>query len=58
MRRACAAESSKTTPSSLESEYGMTVRLVVVRMPAAAREPAAAELRDLTNGRVGIEVRA
>ncbi|KND56750.1 protein co-occurring with transport system [Candidatus Paraburkholderia schumanniana] len=41
----------------VESEYGMTVRLVV-RMPAAAREPAAAELRDLTNGRAGIEVRA
>jgi uncharacterized YigZ family protein len=40
----------------VESEYGMTVRLVV-RMPAAAREAAAAELRDLTNGRAGIEMR-
>ena len=41
----------------VESAYGMTVRLVV-RMPAAARETAAAELRDLTNGRAGIEVLA
>ncbi|MDR5833575.1 YigZ family protein [Caballeronia sp. LZ034LL] len=40
----------------VESAYGMTVRLVV-RMAAAAREPAALELRDLTNGRAGIEVR-
>jgi uncharacterized YigZ family protein len=41
----------------VQSEYGMTVRLVV-RMPAAAREPAAAELRDLTHGRAGVEVKA
>lgn len=40
----------------VESAYGMTVRLVV-RMATAAREPAALELRDLTNGRAGIEVR-
>ncbi|WP_250451082.1 YigZ family protein [Caballeronia sp. ATUFL_M2_KS44] len=41
----------------VESAYSMTVRLVV-RMPAAARESAAAELRDLTNGRAIIEVHA
>ncbi|KIG10308.1 IMPACT family protein [Caballeronia concitans] len=41
----------------VESAYAMTVRLVV-RMPAAARESAAAELRDLTNGRAIIEVHA
>ncbi|SAK79245.1 IMPACT family member YigZ [Caballeronia calidae] len=41
----------------VQSEYGMTVRLVV-RMAAAAREPAAVELRDLTNGRAGVEVQA
>jgi hypothetical protein len=34
----------------------MTVRLVV-RMAAAARAPAALELRDLTHGRAGVEVR-
>ncbi|BAN22829.1 putative uncharacterized protein [Caballeronia insecticola] len=37
----------------VHSEYEMAVRLVV-RMPVAAREPAAAELRDLTNGRAEI----
>jgi hypothetical protein len=41
----------------VQSEYGMSVRLVV-RMPAVAREPAAAELRDLTNGRAAVEVKA
>ncbi|KND59710.1 protein co-occurring with transport system [Candidatus Burkholderia verschuerenii] len=38
-----------------ESAYGMTVRLVV-RMAAASREEAAAELRDLTNGRAIVEL--
>ena len=41
----------------VDSAYAMTVRLVV-RMPAAERESAAAELRDLTNGRAIIEVHA
>jgi uncharacterized YigZ family protein len=41
----------------VQSEYGMTVRLVV-RMAAIAREPAVAELRDLTNGRANVEVQA
>ncbi|WP_244813742.1 YigZ family protein [Caballeronia sp. Lep1P3] len=41
----------------VESAYEMTVRLVV-RMPAAAREPAAAELRDLTHGRASVAPRA
>ncbi|MDR5731661.1 YigZ family protein [Caballeronia sp. LZ025] len=41
----------------VNSAYAMTVRLVV-RMPAAERESAAAELRDLTNGRAIIEVHA
>jgi uncharacterized YigZ family protein len=40
-----------------DTAYAMTVRLVV-RMPAAAREAAAAELRDLTNGRAIVEVHA
>ncbi|WP_250499269.1 YigZ family protein [Caballeronia sp. GAWG1-5s-s] len=40
----------------VDSAYGMTVRLVV-RMAAAARESAAAELRDLTHGRANVEVR-
>jgi uncharacterized YigZ family protein len=40
-----------------DSAYAMTVRLVVC-MPAAERESAAAELRDLTNGRAIIEVHA
>jgi uncharacterized YigZ family protein len=40
-----------------DTAYAMTVRLVV-RMPAAAREAAAAELRDLTNGRAIVEVQA
>ncbi|SAK66151.1 IMPACT family member YigZ [Caballeronia glebae] len=39
----------------VQSDYGMTVRLVV-RMAAVARGPAAAELRDLTNGRAGVDV--
>ncbi|WP_250533749.1 YigZ family protein [Caballeronia sp. AZ10_KS36] len=39
----------------VDSAYGMTVRLVV-RMAAAARGPAAAELRDLTHGRANVEV--
>jgi uncharacterized YigZ family protein len=38
-----------------DAAYEMTVRLVV-RMPAAAREAAAAELCDLTNGRAIVEV--
>ena len=41
----------------VDSAYAMTVRLVV-RMPAAERESAAAEWRDLTNGRAIIEVHA
>jgi uncharacterized YigZ family protein len=41
----------------VQSDYAMTVRLVV-RMAAAAREPAAAELRDLTNGRANVELQA
>ncbi|MDR5771250.1 MULTISPECIES: YigZ family protein [unclassified Caballeronia] len=40
----------------VESAYGMRVRLVV-KMAAVAREPAAAELRDLTHGRANVEVR-
>ncbi|WP_244848405.1 YigZ family protein [Caballeronia sp. SL2Y3] len=40
----------------VDSAYGMTVRLVV-RMAAAARDEAAAELRDLTHGRANVEVR-
>ncbi|MDR5854231.1 IMPACT family protein [Caballeronia sp. LZ062] len=40
----------------VDSVYGMTVRLVV-RMAAAARGPATAELRDLTHGRANVEVR-
>jgi uncharacterized YigZ family protein len=38
-----------------DSVYGMTVRLDV-RMPAAARDAAAAELRDLTHGRAIVEI--
>jgi uncharacterized YigZ family protein len=38
----------------METAYGMTVRFVM-RMPAAAREAAAVELRDLTNGRATVE---
>jgi uncharacterized YigZ family protein len=41
----------------METAYGMTVRFVL-RMPAAARESAAIELRDLTNGRATVELRA
>jgi uncharacterized YigZ family protein len=40
----------------VESAYGMRVRLVV-KMAAIAREPAAAELRDITHGRANVEVR-
>ena len=40
----------------VQSAYGMTVGLVV-RMAAAARGPAALELRDITHGRAKVEVR-
>ncbi|WP_277186435.1 YigZ family protein [Caballeronia sp. BR00000012568055] len=41
----------------METAYGMTVRFVM-RLPAAAREAAAAELRDLTNGRATVELQS
>jgi uncharacterized YigZ family protein len=40
----------------LDAAYAMTVRLTL-RMPAAARESAVVELRDLTNGRATAELR-
>jgi uncharacterized YigZ family protein len=40
----------------IDTAYAMTVRFVL-RMPAAARETAAIELRDLTNGRAIAELR-